>query len=164
MVLGIDRDDRWQLPPTTAASVYPYNAKENTLRRLYGAVPAGVTGLSGEAGHPIYVSVASNDALPVAVGSTAAVLPSQIVLRSFSLSRGTQAGGTVVDSVVLVPVNVDRSAVTNAQSVSFFRFPTSMMLIPTAPLQANTDYFISLRATVKGRAVTVDSTFRTGTD
>jgi hypothetical protein len=164
ILLGISSDAIWQLPPTTSAAVYPYPAKEDTLRGYYGPLPAGVTGLASTAGHPIFVSVASNDALPVAVGGTAAVLPSQITITSFTLTVGQTPGGAAVDSVVLLPTGVVSTGVTGAQATSAFRFPTSMALVPTATLAPSTWYTVTLRGTVKGRTVAVNSTFRTGTN
>jgi hypothetical protein len=152
LTLGLQSLTTAQLPATGAVSVYPYPGKLETLRAMQGSLTEpGVTAAS--AGHPIFASVASVDALPVA-GLTAggtAIPASEIVLREFTLRKGATLGaGEVVAARVLAASGVNVSAVSNAQASTNVKFPTSFFLIPTAKLDANADYNVTFRSTVRG--------------
>jgi len=152
MIGALESADTWQLPPTGSSSVYPYPGKELTLTRFWGDYAA--LGFASQPGHAIFASVASVDALPFAVpgaGSGSPISPSAITLEEFTLVvRDTN---TPVNARVLVPAGMQSGAAVAAEESSVFLFPTSMALIPVAPLEINTFYRASLRATVNGRPV-----------
>lgn len=152
MIGALESADTWQLPPTGSSSVYPYPGKELTLTRFWGDYAA--LGFASQPGHAIFASVASVDALPFAVpgaGSGSPISPSAITLEEFTLVvRDTNAP---VSARVLVPGGMQSGAGVAAEESSVFLFPTSMALIPVAPLEINTFYRATLRATVNGRPV-----------
>ena len=156
----------WQLPRTTSAAVYPYPGKPDTLLTYFGALPGDVTfpAPAGSLGHPVFVSVASVEALPVDVpgaGTGTRIAPSAITLSSFTIAPN---GGSPLPAtaVVATGVNVGAGATGYTRTTNSFRYPTSMALVPSAPLAANTTYRVTMTGTVNGRAVSVNSSFSTG--
>jgi hypothetical protein len=153
LVAGLTGSQGWQLPPTGSSSVYPFPGKLLTLTQYWGDFAA--LGFTARPGHIVFASVASVDALPVAVpgaGSGAAIATSAITLNQFSLA--VRDSGAAVEARVLVPTGVVRAAGVTAEDSTAFRFPTSMALIPNAALLPNTAYRAQFRATVNGRTVT----------
>jgi hypothetical protein len=164
LTLGLEQLSTWQLPATGEVAVYPFATQEGVLTKLVG--PIEETGLTGALGHPVFVSVASADALPVdgAIEDGTAIPANQIVLQEFALRTGAaDAQGTPVAARVLTAQGVNATAVTNAAASTKLTFPTSLALVPTAPLTASTTYTATFRATVRGRPVTQTWTFQTGT-
>jgi hypothetical protein len=151
-VAGLASAGEWQLPPTGSSSVYPFPGKVLTLPRYFGDWAS--LGFTSQPGHAVFVSVASVDALPFAVpgaGSGAAIAASAITLQTFSLTA--VATGVAAPARILVPTGMARAATVTAEESTALRFPTSIALIPTAPLASNALYRASFTATVNGRPV-----------
>jgi hypothetical protein len=153
VLAGIRDNATWMLAPTGSSSVYPFPGKQLTLPNYFGDFAA--LGFTAQPGHAILASVASNEALPVAVtgvGTGAAVPTSQITVNEFTLR--------VKSSNALVPVRVFTQAGVVAgsgvtlNSTTQLLFPTSIMMVPEAPLTGATVYTATFRATVRGRTVT----------
>ena len=152
MIGALESAGTWQLPPTGSSSVYPFPGKLLTLTRFWGDYTS--LGFASQPGHAVFASVASVDALPFAVpgaGSGAAIAASAITLQEFTLVvRDTN---TPVSAKILVPNGMARGAGVTAEDTTAFRFPTSIALVPLAPLNTNTAYKATFRATVNGRSV-----------
>ncbi|MCM5571743.1 hypothetical protein M6I34_14575 [Burkholderiaceae bacterium FT117] len=166
VMIGALKDDGiWQLPPTGSSSVYPYPGKIQTLTRYWGDHEA--LGFVDQPGHVVFVSVASVDALPYAVpgaGTGAPIATSAITIQQFRLEEVDGAGGSVVGPVagtILVPAGMQLASGVTAQESDVFRFPTSMALIPNAPLGENKVYRATFQATVNGRPVSRTWEFHT---
>jgi predicted small lipoprotein YifL len=153
VLAGIRGDATWQLPPTGSSSVYPFPGKQLTLPNYFGDFAA--LGFTTQPGHAILASVASNEALPVAVtgvGTGAAVPTSQITINEFTLRvRGST---TTVPVRVFSQAGVVAGSGVTLNSTTQLLFPTSIMMVPEAPLQGATVYSATFRATVRGRTVT----------
>jgi hypothetical protein len=150
VLAGLRDNATWQLPPTGSSSVYPFPGKQLTLPNYFGDWAA--LGFASQPGHVVLASVASNEALPVAVGTGTAVPASEITVLEFTLR--------VKDASTTVPVRVFTQAGAVAgpgvtlSSTSALLFPTSIMLVPEQPLTGATVYTATFRATVRGRSVT----------
>jgi hypothetical protein len=153
VLAGIRDNATWQLPPTGSSSVYPFPGKQLTLPNYYGDFAA--LGFTSQPGHAILASVASNEALPVAVtgvGTGAAVPTSQITINEFTLRvRGST---TTVPVRVFSQAGVVAGSGVTLNTTTQLLFPTSIMIVPEAPLQGATVYSVTFRATVRGRTVT----------
>jgi hypothetical protein len=157
VLAGILDNNQWQLPPADSTSVYPFPGKQLTLPQYYGDFSA--LGFTTRPGHAILASVASSDALPVAVtgaGTGQPVPTSQITVQEFSMrvvSSPTAAAGAAVPVQVFSQAGVVGSGVTLTPTTQLL-FPTSIMAVPVQPLQGATVYSVTFRATVRGRPVT----------
>ncbi len=153
VLAGIRDDATWQLQPTGSSSVYPFPGKQLTLPNYFGDFAA--LGFTTQPGHAILASVASNEALPVAVtgvGTGAAVPTSQITINEFTLRvRGST---TTIPVRVFSQAGVVAGAGVTLNSTTQLLFPTSIMMVPEAPLTGATVYSATFRATVRGRTVT----------
>ena len=151
-LLGLKSSAGWQLPPTGATSVYPYPDKMDTITGYIGDWNELGAGFAAQPGQPVFVSVASNEAPPITIAGVGSVtVASDIVIETFNLRvKGTNAE---VAAKILVPPNMRAAAGVTVQSSPVFRFPTSMALVPLAPLQPGTAYIATFQATVEGRRV-----------
>lgn len=152
MLAGLETAGSWQLPPTGSSSVYPFPAKQLTLPRYYGDWAS--LGFTSQPGHSVYVSLASVDALPVAVpgaGSGAPIATSAITINEFTLRlKSTNAP---VAARIFTRAGVVAGAGVTLTSTTQLQFPTSIVMVPEAPLGAEAVYTASFRATVNGRNV-----------
>lgn len=150
VLAGIRDNATWQLPPTGSSSVYPFPGKQLTLPNYYGDFAA--LGFTSQPGHAVLASVASNEALPVAVGTGTAVPTSQITVLEFTLR--VKNASTTVPVRVFTQAGVVAGTGVTLSSTSALLFPTSIMLVPEQPLTGATVYSATFRATVRGRSVT----------
>ncbi len=153
LVAGLSATNLWQLPPTGSSSVYPYPGKTLALTRFIGSFSA--VGFASQPGHPVYVSFASVDALPVAitgVGSGAAIAASAITINRFGLT--IRDSGVAVPSTILAPAGMAAGSGVTLTSSTAFRYPTSVALVPNQVLAPSTAYRATIDATVNGRRVT----------
>jgi hypothetical protein len=153
-LLGLSTLATWQLPPTASSSVYPFPGKQLTLSNYYGDSSALGFAAGSTPGHAVFVSLASNDAPPVAipgVGSGAAIPASEITVQEFNVKL--KSSGAVVAARLFSQAGVVGSGVTLTPT-SQLLFPTSIMLVPEAPLPGASVYTATFRATVRGRPVT----------
>jgi hypothetical protein len=153
LVAGLATGAAWQLPQAGTSAVYPFPGKTNLVTQYWGDfAPLGV---ASRPGHPIFVSVASADALPAAiagVGTGQPIATSAITLTGFELRiRDTNV---LVPATILVPAGVVRGAGVTAVDSAVFRYPTSMALVPSTGLARNTAYKATFSATVNGIPVT----------
>lgn len=157
VLAGITNNNQWQLPPADSTSVYPFPGKQLTLPQYYGDFSA--LGFTTRPGHAILASVASSDALPVAVtgaGTGQPIPTSQITVQEFSMrvvSSPTATAGSTVTVQVFSQAGVVGSGVALTPTTQLL-FPTSIMAVPVQPLQGATVYSVTFRATVRGRPVT----------
>lgn len=153
MVAALESAGSWQLPPTGSSSVYPFPGKQLTLPRYYGDWAS--LNFASQPGHAVHVSLASVDALPFAVpgaGSGQAIATSAITINEFTLRvKGSDA---VVASRIFTRAGVVAGSGVSLESTTQLQFPTSIVLIPTAPLRGETVYTATIRAVVNGRTVT----------
>lgn len=153
LVAGLTATNLWQLPPTGSSSVYPYPGKTLALTRFIGNFSAA--GFASQPGHPVYVSFASVDALPVAiagVGSGSAIAASAITINRFGLT--IRDSGVSVPSTILAPAGMAAGSGVTLTPSTAFRYPTSVALVPNQVLAASTAYRATIEATVNGRRVT----------
>jgi hypothetical protein len=153
MLAALESAGSWQLPPTGSSSVYPFPGKQLTLPRYYGDWAS--LGFTAQPGHAVHASLASVDALPIAVpgaGSGQPIATSAITVNEFSL-RVKSSGAAVAGRIFTRSGVVAGSGVTLV-STDQLLFPTSIVLIPTAPLAGETVYTATIRAVVNGRTVT----------
>jgi hypothetical protein len=151
MLAGLDSVGSWQLPPTGSSSVYPFPGKQLTLPLYYGDWAS--LGFASQPGHAVHVSVASVDALPVAIpgaGSGAAIATSAITINEFTL----KLAGVTVPARIFTRAGVQAASGVTLESTSQLIFPTSMVLIPSQPLTPVSVYTATFRGTVNGRTVT----------
>lgn len=142
----------WQLPGAGSTSVYPFPGKTLVVTQYWGDFSA--TGLTARPGHPIFVSVASADALPAAiagVGTGQPIATSEITVNQFELRLVD--GNVLVPARLVVPAGVVRGPGVTATDTSAFRYPTSMALVPLTGLARNAAYSATFSGTVNGVAV-----------
>lgn len=150
VLAGIRDNATWQLPPTGSSSVYPFPGKQLTLPNYYGDFAA--LGFTTRPGHALLASVASNEALPISVGTGTVVPASQITVLEFTLR--VRGGSTNVPVRVFTQPGVVAGTGVTLSNTSTLLFPTSIMLVPEQPLAGATVYTATFRATVRGRSVT----------
>lgn len=153
MVVGLETAATWQLPPTGSSAVYPFPGKQLTLPRYFGNW-AGL-GFASQPGHAVHVSLASVDALPFAVpgaGTGQAIAPSAITINEFTLRL--KSSNALVASTVFTQAGVVAGSGVTLTSTNQLLFPTSVVLVPNAPLTGETVYTATVRAVVNGRTVT----------
>jgi hypothetical protein len=161
-IAAIDQLSTWQLPPTGSSSVYPFPGKQLTLWNYYGDYRALDPSYAAVPGHSVLVSLASNDALPAAipgVGTGAPIPTSQITISEFTLKpcasvSGTCTPGNAVAARVYTQSGVVAGTGVTLRSTNQLQFPTSILLVPDAPLTTASRYTATIRATVRGRTVT----------
>ena len=152
VLTGLAQTATWQLPPTGSSSVYPFPGKQLTLPNYYGDWAA--LGFTSQPGHAVFASVASNDALPIAlagVGTGAAIPTSEITVLEFSLKV---KNGAAVPARIFTQAGVVAGSGVTLNTASGLLFPTSIMMVPESPLTGATVYTATFRATVRGRSVT----------
>ena len=153
MVAALESAGTWQLPPTGSSSVYPFPGKQLTLPRYYGDWAS--LGFTSQPGHAIHASLASVDALPFAIpgaGSGQPIATSAITVNEFSLR--VKSSGTAVAGRIFTRAGVVAGSGVTLVSTDQLLFPTSIVMIPTAPLAGETVYTATIRAVVNGRTVT----------
>lgn len=161
-IAALSQLSTWQLPPTGASSVYPFPGKQLTLWNYYGDFRALDSSYTSMPGHAILASLATNDALPVAipgVGTGAPIPASQITINEFTVRTcasvtGTCTPGNVVASRIFTQAGVVAGSGVALRTTNQLQFPTSIVLVPDAPLTTASRYTVTLRATVRGRTVT----------
>ena len=119
--------------PTGSSSVYPFPGKQLTLPRYYGDWAS--LGFASQPGHAIHVSLASVDALPIAIpgaGSGAAIATSAITINEFSLK--VKSSGAAVAGRIFTKAGVVAGSGVTLESTTQLLFPTSIVMIPTDPL------------------------------
>ncbi|MEI7443458.1 MAG: hypothetical protein WCK28_01080 [Burkholderiales bacterium] len=159
-IAALDQLSTWQLPPTGSSSVYPFPGKQLTLWNYYGDYAALDSSYTSVPGHSVLASLASNDALPVAIpGIGSPIATSQITINEFTLRpcasvSGTCTPGNAVAARVYTQAGVVAGSGVTLRATNQLRFPTSILLVPDAPLTTASRYTATIRATVKGRTVT----------
>lgn len=162
MLAALDTLGSWQLPSTGSSSVYPFPGKQLTLPRYYGdwASLDPANPFTSQPGHAVYVSLASVDALPVAIpgaGSGVAISPSAIRINELTLRVKAPQGAAANPAVaarIYARSGVQSDSGVTLRATDQLLFPTSVVLVPEQPLLTTTVYTASLRATVNGRIVT----------
>jgi len=150
ILLGVASTTLGQLP--TSAAFYPFAGQAAVLPTYYNSaeVPNPAPDLTSGAGHPVAVSLYTL-AAPVLNGS-------DIVINTFSI---TPAGGAALPARVLAKTGVTTSgpALTVDDAIPRAGF---VVLLPVAPLAANTLHNVSFSAFVKGQPVINSWSFTTG--
>jgi len=149
ILLGVGSSTLGQLP--TSAVFYPYDTETGVPPTYYNSaeVPNPAPDLSS-AGHPVAVSLYTL-AAPVLSGS-------DIVIDTFSI---TPSGGSALPVRVLAKIGVTSTGPTLTVDDVIPR-AGFVVLLPEAPLAANTLHDVSFSATVKGQLVTKNWSFTTG--
>lgn len=149
--LGVGSSTLGQLPAAGNLVFYPDAGQTNVLPTFYNQAeePVPASDLAS-AGHPVVVSLYTL--------ATPTLSASDIVIHTFSI---TPNGGAALGVRVLVNTGVtsDGPALTVNSVIPGVGF---VVLLPTAPLAANTTYNVAFSATVKGQAVSNTWSFITG--
>jgi uncharacterized protein YkwD len=138
--------------PTTAPVIYPGDTQTGIPPTFYNQAEVPVPASSLQtAGHPVAVSLYTQTN-PTLAGS-------DIVIHGFALS--TSSGGTALGAMILAENGVTSDGPTLTADANLTQ-GGYVVLVPTTPLTANTTYYVSFNATVKGTAVTKTWSFTTG--
>jgi len=150
ILLGVGSNTLGQLP--TSAVFYPYDTETGVPPTYYNSaeVPDPAPDLAS-AGHPVAASLYTL-ANPVLSGS-------DIVINAFSITPS--GGGPALPVRVLAKIGVTSTGPTLTVDDVIPR-AGFVVLLPIAPLAANTVYDVSFNATVKGQLVSKDWSFTTG--
>lgn len=152
--MGVSSTTLGQLPDT-APVAYPYAGQTDVLPTFspVGEVPNPTPSLAS-AGHPVVVSLYTMGNQSLSGGD--------IAIHTFSITprTGPSAGQALTVQVLAnTGVTSDGPALTVDNVLPGAGF---VVLVPSAPLEAHTDYNLSFNAMVKGTSVTKTWTFTTG--
>jgi uncharacterized protein YkwD len=144
--------------PTTAPVVYPGDNLTGVPPIYYATaevpqIPSASQTVGQTMGHPVAVSLYTQ-ANPTLAGT-------DIVIHGFALS--TSSGGTALGAMILAENGVTSDGPTLTADANLNLTQAGyVVLVPTTQLTANTTYYVSFDATVKGAAVTKTWSFTTG--
>jgi uncharacterized protein YkwD len=150
IVVGLPTSSTGQFPAAGSYVTYPYNGQTGVLPTFYNQAesPTPASDLP-KAGHPIVISLYNQ--------TNKTLTANQVVVNSFTL---TTASGASVPVRILVAQGVTGSA--SLTTDANFSSPGFVVILPLAPLSANTNYTANFAGLVSSALVDKSWAFITG--